>query len=663
MNSIDKLCINTIRVLSAEAVQKASSGHPGMPIGAAPIGYTVFNKMRINPKNPDWEGRDRFILAAGHASMLLYSLLHINGYDVSIEDIKNFRQLGSKTPGHPEYKHTPGVEATTGPLGQGFAMAVGMAMAEAHKAAIFNREGFDIVNNYTYVLMSDGCMMEGVSSEAASLAGTLGLHKLIAIYDSNSISIEGDTDQAFLEDVGKRYEAYGFNVIKVSDGEDIDKISKAIDKAKSQKKKPTLIIVRTNIAHGTEKQGKASAHGEPLGEEVLSDMKARLGWNYEPFTVPSEVYEHYEKLQVIREQYEQEHKKLFEEYKKAYPELAEQYELWHSEVSEEAIQKLIDLINVPQAKGEATRSISGAILNMLYNELDMKNLFGGSADLGPSNKTIISPKDFISKADFAPQNIHFGVREFAMAAACNGIALYGGFIPFCATFLVFSDYLKPALRLSALMGLRVLYILTHDSIGVGEDGPTHQPIEHLTALRATPNVLVFRPADYKETVAAYESALKASCPSVLALSRQNLPTYEITSEKAMYGGYIASDCENPECIIIASGSELEIAQQAHEELKQQGINTRLVSMPCMELFDKQSEEYRESVLPKAITSRVAVEAGSSVSWYKYIGLNGEAVTMDTFGTSAPAKQVYEYFGITKDRVIESVKRAIEKNKQ
>lgn len=663
MAKIDTLCINSIRTLAADAIQKAKSGHPGMAIGAAPIGYTVFNKMKINPKNPDWQGRDRFVLSSGHASMLLYALLHINGYDLTIDDIKNFRQLDSRTPGHPEIEMTPGVDASTGPLGQGFAMAVGMAMAEAHEAAIFNRDGFNIVDNYTYVLMGDGCIMEGISSEAASLAGANKLNKLIAIYDSNSITIEGKTDITFTEDVELRFKAYGFGVFKVEDGEDIKAISNAIDLAKADTDKPSLIIVKTHIAHGTQKADMASAHGEPLGTECIAQMKKDMGWNYPEFTVPDEVYEHYSEMQKEREAEEEKYNKLLDEYKRAYPELYKQFEDYHNGITEEQLANMYRLFDNAPEGAKATRACSGDILNKLYTDCGITSLFGGSADLGPSNKTIIKPGEFFSPESYAAPNVHFGIRELAMAAVCNGIMLFGGLHAFCATFMVFTDYTKPAMRLSALMGLPVIYVMTHDSFCVGEDGPTHHPIEQLASLRATPGIDVFRPADYKETVAAYIAALTSDRPTMIALSRQDLPQYTCTGMDAMNGAYIVRDTENvPDVIIIATGSELEISLAAADMLSGDGISARVVSMPCMEIFEEQSDDYKEQVLPRKVTARVAVEAGASMPWHKYVGFDGEMVTIDHFGLSAPAKTLYREFGFTADEVVKAAKAAIENNK-
>jgi transketolase len=647
----EQQAITAIRVLAAEGVQKANSGHPGMPIGAAPMAYALWRQMKHNPKNPNWPGRDRFILSAGHASMLEYALLHFFGYGVSLEEIQSFRQWGSKTPGHPEYGHTVGVEATTGPLGQGVAMAVGMAMAEAHLASIFNRDGYPIVDNYTYAIAGDGCMMEGASGEAASMAGSMELGKLILLYDSNNITIEGQTAITFREDVGARYAAYGWQVLHVADGEQVDEIAAAIQAAKQETKKPSLIIVETEIARGTPKAGKSSAHGEPLGEENIQAMKAFYGWEGEAsFAIPQTVYDHFAKMQPGFQKAEEDWNKLFAEYAKAYPELAQQWEDWQT-------GKLpMDFAGQEEfwafSDKTATRAASGTVLNRLAD--GGLNLFGGSADLGPSNKTALKEKGDFGPDDYAGANVHFGVRELAMACACNGMALYGGLRPFCATFFVFSDYVKPALRLSALMKLPVLYVMTHDSIGVGEDGPTHQPIEQLAALRATPNTTVFRPADGKETAAGYLTALKAKGPTVMVLSRQSLPLYEETGKDAMRGGYILQDSEGtPDVILMASGSEVGLAVKAGTLLRKQGYQPRIVSMPSFELFEAQDRAYRESVLPRDVRARVAVEAGSSFGWAKYIGLDGAAVTIDHFGASAPASILFREFGFTPEHVAET----------
>lgn len=651
MTDQDKRAISAIRFLAADGVQKANSGHPGLAIGAAPMAYTLWKQMKHNPKNPAWQARDRFVLSSGHASMLEYALLHLFGYGLTIEDIKNFRQYGSKTPGHPEYGVTSGVEATTGPLGQGFCMAVGMAMAESHLAAIFNRDGFPVVDNYTYVIMGDGCMMEGAQAEAASLAGTLKLGKLIALYDSNRITIEGDTDIAFTEDVAVRYASYGWHVLEVADGEDIDAIDRAIQTAKHETEKPSLIIVHTKIAYGTLKEGKASAHGEPLGDETIAAMRESYGWPYPAFEIPEDIYDTYASFLPEYAKAENAYNEMFAAYRKAYPELAEQWDSYHSTILTE------ELVNDPEfvknaEKATATRASSGEILNALNKKLP--NLFGGSADLAPSNKTELKGETFYSADNREGKNIHFGVREFAMATACNGIALYGGLRPYCATFMVFSDYVKPALRLSALMGLNVLYVMTHDSIGVGEDGPTHEPIEQLSALRATPNVNVFRPADRRETAYCYAAALSGNKPAVMALTRQNLPQYEMTGEGALKGGYVVLDCENePELILMASGSELQCVVEAAKQLKQEGRAVRVVSMPCMELFEAQDEAYKESVMPVACKKRIAIEAGATMSWYRYVGLDGKVIGLDRFGASAPYSMLFKEFGINTEAVLKA----------
>ena len=644
MESIDRLAITSMRMLSVDAIQKAKSGHPGLAIGSAPMAYTLWKNMRHDPKYPEWLGRDRFILSAGHASMLLYSLMHIFGYPVTMDDIKEFRQLGSKTAGHPEYGNIPGIEATTGPLGQGFAMAVGMAAAERHMAARFNRDGFNVISNHTYTLMGDGCMMEGVVSEAASLAGTLGLGRLIALYDSNHITIEGSTDLAFSEDVAKRFEAYGWQVIKVASGEDTEAVERAINEAKADEKHPSLIIVSTNIAEGTPKQGSASSHGSPLGEENIAIYKKSLGWEYPDFTVPEEVYAHMDKLQKGFTAMHDEYDAMMKDYKEAYPDLYAQLMDWQDDT----------LWEFDDSAKLATRKCSEMMLSRLTERIP--NLIGGSADLGPSNLTYMKAFEDFSKDNYAGRNFHFGIREFAMGAISNGMALYGGLRPYCATFLVFVDYLKPALRMSALMGLNVIYVMTHDSIGVGEDGPTHQPIEQLDMLRATPNTYVYRPADGRETAACYIASLSKHAPAVMALSRQNLPQIKGTGKGAMRGGYILRYCEGTaDMILMASGSEVEAVIAAADTLEKCGVKTRVVSMPCMELFDEQPEEYRELVLPKACRRRVACEALGGQAWYKYVGLDGIIVSMKGFGASAPAGKLFEKFGINADTVAEAAK--------
>ena len=653
MQKTEQTVITTMRLLAAEAIQKANSGHPGLPIDAAPMAFTLWNQMKHDPKDPQWPGRDRFILSAGHASMLEYALLHVFGYDLPLEEIKNFRQWGSKTPGHPEFGHTVGVETTTGPLGQGFATGVGMAMAEARMAAHFNRPGFNIVDNYTYVLTGDGCQMEGVTAEAASLAGTQKLGKLIVLYDRNLITIEGSTDIAFTEDVGARYEAYGWHVQNVCDGEDVQAISEAIQAAKAETEKPSIIIVRTEIGHGTPKAGKASAHGEPLGEENIQLMKKFYGWNHEEaFFVPDEVKAFREDFCAKAKQAHDAYNAMWDEYKTKYPELDREWAQWHSTSIPEALVNDERLWNWDAPT--ATRATSGTVLNIMAEY--MPNMFGGSADLAPSNKTEIKGKPFFTPECRDAINMHFGIREFAMTCACNGIMLYGGLRAYCATFMVFADYLKPALRLSAIMKQNVLFVLTHDSIGVGEDGPTHEPIEQIASLRATPDTLVFRPADGKETSACYLAAMERGLPSVMALTRQNLPQYEGSGKIAMRGGYVLKDTKgDPQVILIGSGSEVEICMNAAELLAGEGIKARVVSMPCMELFDKQDEAYRASVLPAGVRARVAVEAGTSFGWGKYVGIDGKCVCVDHFGASAPYKTLYKEFGLTAENVAEQAK--------
>ena len=659
MTNIDEMSINAIRVLSADAIQKANSGHPGLPLGTAPTAYELWtNHMNYNPADPKWENRDRFVLSGGHGSMLLYSLFHLLGIgNLSLDDVKNFRQMGSKTPGHPEYGHTVGVEATTGPLGQGMAMAVGMAMAEAHLASVFNKEGYPVVDHYTYVLGGDGCMMEGISSECFSLAGTLGLSKLIVFYDSNNISIEGSTDIAFTEDVVTRFKAFGFQTIEVEDGNDLCAIGKAIEEAKADKTRPSLIKVNTLIGYGCPaKQGKASAHGEPLGVDNVAALKENIGWPCKgDFEVPQEVYDHYKELSANMAKAEDKWNELFAAYVEKYPEMKE---LWDNYFDG---YDMSDLFNSDEywAKGdkaEATRNTSGAILNMIKKA--MPNLIGGSADLAPSNKTNMKDAGDFSKDNYSGSNLHFGVREQAMAAIGNGLMLHGGLKAFVATFFVFSDYVKPMARLTALMKLPLTYVFTHDSIGVGEDGPTHEPIEQLAAFRSLPGFTVFRPCDRTETAAAWMYAVENECgPTGLVLTRQNLPQMEGSSKDALKGGYVIADSQKevPDAIIIASGSEVSLAVNAKEELKKDGIDVRVVSMPSMELFDKQSAEYKESVLPNAVRKRVAVEALSDFGWYKYVGLDGRVIAMEGFGASGPAATLFEHFGFTVDNVVKTVK--------
>lgn len=660
MNNLETMSVNAIRVLSADAIQKANSGHPGLPLGSAPMAYELWaHHMNHNPKNPNWVNRDRFILSGGHGSMLLYSLLHLFGYGLTLDDLKNFRQDGSLTPGHPEYGHTVGVEATTGPLGAGMGMAVGMAMAEAHLAAIFNKPDFPIMDHYTFVLGGDGCMMEGISSEAFSLAGTLGLSKLIVLYDSNNISIEGGTDIAFTENVQKRMEAFGFQTITVEDGTDLDAIGKAIEVAKADRKRPSFITVKTQIGYGCPaKQGKASAHGEPLGEDNVKALKENLGWpTQEAFAVPNEVYENYKALAKDGAAAEEKWNALFEAYAEKYPDMKKQWDVYYSAVDADALMKNEEFWAY-EDKAAATRSLSGKMINRLKDI--MPQLFGGSADLAPSNKTYMDNAGDFSKDNYAGRNLHFGVRELAMAAMANGIILHGGLRPYVATFFVFSDYTKPMLRLAALMKLPVTYVLTHDSIGVGEDGPTHEPIEQLAMLRAMPNVNVFRPADAKETAAGwYLAATSKETPTVLVLSRQNLPQLAGTGKDALKGAYVVSEAkDNMDGIFIASGSEVALAIEAQEKLAGEGINVRVVSMPCMDIFRQQSKEYQESVLPGNVRARVAVEAAADFGWGAYVGLDGASVTMQSFGASAPGGTLFKKFGFTAEHVADVMKQVI-----
>ncbi len=659
--NIDIKSVNSIRVLAADAIQKANSGHPGLPLGSAPMAYELWaNHMNHNPANPKWENRDRFILSGGHGSTLLYSLLHFFGYGVTIDDMKNFRQLGSKTPGHPEYGHTVGVEATTGPLGAGMAMAVGMAMAEKHLSAVFNKENYPVVDHYTYVLGGDGCMMEGISYEAFSLAGTLGLEKLIVLYDSNNISIEGDTNIAFRENVRQRFEAFGFHTQLVSDGNDLDAIGKAIEAAKAEKTRPSMIEIKTKIGAGCPaKEGKASAHGEPLGVENIAEMRKNLGIaDNGPFVIDQDVYDNFADIAGKKASVEEEWNKLFADYCKAYPEMKDLWDKYYDEDNAKCLYDMDDFWNSFD-KPEATRNVSGKLLNILKDVVP--NMFGGAADLAPSTKTNMKDEGDFSKENPLGKNLHFGIREIAMAAIGNGIALHGGLRPYVSTFFVFSDYVKPMARLSALMNLPLTYVLTHDSIGVGEDGPTHEPIEQLAMLRAMPNFHVYRPADATECAAAWYHALNnKTSPTALVLSRQNLPQLDGSSTEALKGGYILEDSEKdtPDAIIIATGSEVSLAVEAKKELIADGIDVRVVSMPCMDVFEEQPDEYKDQILPDNVRARVGVEALADFGWGKYIGLDGKFVGMKGFGASAPGGQLFEYFGITKDAVVKAVKEVV-----
>lgn len=654
---METMAVNAIRVLSADAIQKANSGHPGLPLGVAPMAYEMWaHYLNINPADPTWEDRDRFILSGGHGSMLLYSLLHLFGFGLTKEDVMQFRQLGSLTPGHPEYGHTVGIEATTGPLGAGISMAVGMAAAEKHLASIFNKPGYEIVNHRTFVIAGDGDLMEGISSEALSLAGTWNLSKLTVLYDSNKISIEGSTDIAFREDVVKRAEAFGFKTLEVDDGNDLQKIAAALDTALQDDSAPYFIKVRTTIGFGCPaKQGSAAAHGEPLGEENVKAMKETLEWpSQEPFYVPEEVYAHYKALAEAKQPAEDAWKKLFDEYCAKFPEMAELWARYHSDEDVKALREDAGFFAKAE-KAEATRASSGVVINYMKDKLP--NLFGGSADLGPSNKTEMKGESYFSAETPEGKNIHFGVREMAMAGIANGMLLHGGLRTFVATFFVFSDYLKPMARLAALMKIPQIFVLTHDSIGVGEDGPTHEPIEQLAMLRSIPNFDVIRPCDRTETEGAWLMALEAKDrPTALVLTRQNLEQLPgADAHKVEKGAYIIDDCEGtPEYILIATGSEVALAVKAKAELGAQGKKVRVVSMPNMEAFDRQDAAYKESVLPNSVRKRVAIEALSDFGWYKYVGLDGKVVSMHGFGASGNGSVLFKHFGFTVENVVETV---------
>lgn len=654
---METMAVNAIRVLSADAIQKANSGHPGLPLGVAPMAYEMWaHYLNINPADSTWEDRDRFILSGGHGSMLLYSLLHLFGFGLTKEDVMQFRQLGSLTPGHPEYGHTVGIEATTGPLGAGISMAVGMAAAEKHLASIFNKPGYEIVNHRTFVIAGDGDLMEGISSEALSLAGTWNLSKLTVLYDSNKISIEGSTDIAFREDVVKRAEAFGFKTLEVDDGNDLQKIAAALDTALQDDSAPYFIKVKTTIGFGCPaKQGSAAAHGEPLGEENVKAMKETLEWpSQEPFYVPEEVYAHYKALAEAKQPAEDAWKKLFDEYCAKFPEMAELWARYHSDEDVKALREDAGFFAKAE-KAEATRASSGVVINYMKDKLP--NLFGGSADLGPSNKTEMKGERYFSAETPEGKNIHFGVREMAMAGIANGMLLHGGLRTFVATFFVFSDYLKPMARLAALMKIPQIFVLTHDSIGVGEDGPTHEPIEQLAMLRSIPNFDVIRPCDRTETEGAWLMALEAKDrPTALVLTRQNLEQLPgADARKVEKGAYIIDDCEGtPEYILIATGSEVALAVKAKAELGAQGKKVRVVSMPNMEAFDRQDAAYKESVLPNSVRKRVAIEALSDFGWYKYVGLDGKVVSMHGFGASGNGSVLFKHFGFTVENVVETV---------
>ncbi|EGO6064650.1 transketolase [Enterococcus faecalis] len=657
----DQLGVNTIRTLSIEAVQKANSGHPGLPMGAAPMAYALWTKhLKVNPTTSrNWVDRDRFVLSAGHGSAMLYSLLHLSGYNVTIDDLKNFRQLDSKTPGHPEVHHTDGVEATTGPLGQGIAMAVGMAMAEAHLAATYNRDSFPIMDHYTYAICGDGDLMEGVSQEASSMAGHMKLGKLIVLYDSNDISLDGPTSKAFTENVGARYEAYGWQHILVKDGNDLDEIEAAIEAAKAETDKPTLIEVKTVIGYGAPKEGTSSVHGAPIGEEGITAAKAVYGWEYPDFTVPEEVAARFKETMIDEGQKAEEAwNEMFKNYEHAHPELAKQFKEAFANQLPEGWEQ--ELPKYELGTSAASRVTSKETIQAISKVVP--SFWGGSADLSASNNTMVAAEKDFEPGQYEGRNIWFGVREFAMAAAMNGIQLHGGSHVYGGTFFVFTDYLRPAIRLAALQKVPVTYVLTHDSVAVGEDGPTHEPIEQLASVRCIPNVHVIRPADGNETVAAWKIAMTSTeTPTILVLSRQNLPvlegTLEHASDSVQKGAYVLSPQkgEQPAGILIATGSEVNLAVEAQAKLAEEGIDVSVVSMPSFDLFEKQSAEYKESVLPKAVTKRVAIEAAASFGWERYVGTEGKTITIDHFGASAPGGLVLEKFGFTPENVVNTYK--------
>ncbi|WP_170007269.1 transketolase [Bacillus fonticola] len=662
----DQLSINTIRTLSIDAIEKAKSGHPGMPMGAAPMTYTLWTKfMNQNPQDATWFNRDRFVLSAGHGSMLLYSMLHLAGYDLSMDDLKEFRQWGSKTPGHPEFRHTHGVEATTGPLGQGIAMAVGMAMAEKHLSAKFNRPDHSIVDHYTYTICGDGDLMEGISSEACSLAGHLKLGKLVVLYDSNDISLDGDLHKSFSENIEQRFTAYGWHYIKVEDGNDVDEISKAIEQARLDQTRPTMIEVKTVIGYGSpNKSGTSGVHGSPLGGDEAKLTKEAYKWTFEKdFHVPEEVYEHFRvTVQERGQKAQSEWESAFSAYKKAFPVEAEQLD----QAIRDELPKDWDrgLPNFTANKGMATRASSGELVNALAD--GVPSLFGGSADLAGSNKTMIKSSGDFSHERYDGRNVWFGVREFAMAAALNGMALHGGLKVFGGTFFVFSDYLRPALRLSALMGVPVTYVLTHDSIAVGEDGPTHEPVEQLPSLRAMPNVNIVRPADAKEVKAAWKEAVTSKNePTVLVLTRQDVPTLDLPQDAVdqgvKKGAYVVRKSSNdtPDLLLLATGSEVGLVLSAQEELSKDGIDASVVSMPSWSRFDAQDASYKESVLPRAVKKRLAVEMARPFGWEKYTGTDGDIIGVDTFGASAPGEIVLKEYGFTVENVVARAKALIE----
>ena len=664
--NLQQLSINTIRFLAVDAVQKANSGHPGMPMGCAPIAYRLYTKfIKHNPENPEWKNRDRFILSAGHGSMLLYSILHLCGYKISMDDLKSFRQWKSITPGHPEFGLAPGVETTTGPLGQGFSNAIGMAIAQEYLASLFNKDDIKILDHFIYGICSDGDLMEGISHESASLAGHLKLGKIIFFYDDNGITIDGKTNLAFSEDIKKRFEAYDWQTLNIDDVNDISQIDKAVEQAQKETGKPTLIITKTQIGFGSpNKQDTAAAHGSPLGDDEVKLAKKNLGYPEDKqFYIPNDVAEHFKSLKSQFTKYEDEWNKLFDSYKKKYPEDAEKFvKVFNNEFGDEWKKKLPAYSSYSEQV--ATRSASGKAINELAKHLP--TLIGGSADLEPSNNTYIKDSVNFSAENRNGKNFHFGIREHGMGGILNGMALYGGVIPYGGTFLIFSDYMRPSIRLASLSGVRPIYVFTHDSVGLGEDGPTHQPIEHLATLRAIPKVVVIRPADANETIQAWKAAIEhKGSPVALALTRQKIPVLDRTkyspAENLSKGAYVLIDSEGkPEVIIMASGSEVSLAVDAFNALQNEGIKSRVVSFPSWELFESQSDEYKESVLPKSVKARLSVEAGVKQGWEKYLGDYGEAISIERFGASAPYEIIFKEYGFTKEAIVEKVKGAIKK---
>lgn len=659
---LQTLAINTIRTLSIDAVQKANSGHPGLPLGAAPMAYALWTRfLKHNPRNPKWADRDRFVLSAGHGSMLIYSMLHLTGYDLPLEELKNFRQWGSKTPGHPEYHLTPGVEVTTGPLGQGSAHAVGMALAEAYLASYFNRPGHTIVDHYTYAIVSDGDLMEGISAEAASIAGTWGLGKLIYLYDSNKVTLDGKAEMIFTEDVAARYAAYGWQTLTVEDGNDVEAIAAAIAAAKAHTASPTLITIKTIIGYGSpNKQGTNKAHGEPLGVDEVKLVKDFLGWPQEDFFIPGEALEHFREAVDKGAQAEADWNSAFARYRAAHPELAAEFE--RAQAGELPDGWDADIPAFSSDKQVATRNASGEVLNAIAARVPL--MIGGDADLAGSTKTLIKGAENTGPGKAAARNVRFGVREHAMGSIANGLALHGGIIkPYTATFLSFADYMRPSIRLGALMGITPIYVFTHDSIGLGEDGPTHQPVEQVMSLRLIPELYVFRPADANETAAAWHTAMTLKHPAVLIFTRQNLPVLDNATARAgvARGGYVVADSDGaPDVILLGSGSEVHIAHEAYKTLTAEGVKARVVSLPCWELFEQQDAAYREHVLPPSVTARVSIEAGRTLGWERWVGTRGAVIGVDKFGASAPYQRIYQEYDITPAAMIVAAKKLLGK---